>query len=254
MQSIIDGGFPMTFRKFRWLASVVLAAMLLNACNIGATSQPTQDVGAIQTQAFSLVLTQAAEQAALTAAAVPPTPFPTSTIAQINTLPTGPTADAFGILTNTPFNFNTQQPGLTPQLPLGVTPSPGAYSTVTTKNGCNDGYLVSESNPYDGKTILINEEFTKSWEFLNTGTCAWDEGYSFVFIEEFSTGPKYVLPKDYTIPKAGPFTKPVEYRTFSVAMKAPNKPGEYIWYFKIRDDAGQYFGSLVWVKIVAVNN
>lgn len=243
----------MTFRKFRWLAGVVLAAMLLNACNIGATPQPTQDVGAIQTQAFSLVLTQAAEQAALTAAAVPPTPFPTSTIAPTSTLPALPTSGAFGIPTNTPFTFNTQQPGLTPQIP-GTTPSAGPYSTVTTKNGCNDGYLVSESNPYDGKTILINEEFVKSWEFLNTGTCAWDEGYSFVFIEEFSSGPKYALPKDYTIPKTGTFTKPGGYGTFSVAMRAPKTPGEYTWYFKLRDDAGQFFGSLVWVKIVAVNN
>ncbi len=245
----------MNFRKFRWLAGMTLAAVLLSACNMGATPPPTQDVGVIQTQAFAQVLTQAADQATQTAAAIPPTPLPANTLAPINTQPAFPTTDPFGIPTNTPFNFNTQQPGLTPQTGLLVTPTsgtPGAYSTVTTQNGCNNGYLVSESNPYDGKTVLIGEEFTKNWEFLNTGTCAWDEGYSFVFIEEFSTGPLYVLPKTYTIPKDGPFTKPGEYRTFSVPMRAPNKAGEYIWYFKLRDDAGQYFGSLVWVKIIAV--
>lgn len=243
----------MNFRKFRWLAGFAVAAVLLSSCNVGATPPPAQDVGAIQTQAFSLVLTQAADQATQTAAAVPPTPIPTNTIAPTNTVAVS-TTDPFGISTNTPFTFNTQQPGFTPQAGLLVTPtsSPGAYSTVTTKNGCNDGYLVGESNPYDGKTILIGEEFTKNWEFLNTGTCTWDEGYSFVFIEEFSTGPLYVLPKTYTIPKDGPFTKPGEYRTFSVPMRAPNKPGDYTWYFKIRDDAGQYFGSLVWVRIIAV--
>lgn len=252
---MISGGSTMNFRKFRWLTGSALVAVLLSSCNFGSTPPPTQDVGAIQTQAFAQVLTQAADQATQTAAAIPPTPFPTNTLPPVNTLPAIPTTDPFGIPTNTPFTFNTQQPGLTPQAGLLGTPTgtPGAYSTVTTKNGCSDGYLVSESNPYDGKTILINEEFTKQWEFLNTGTCAWDEGYSFVFIEEFSTGPKYALPKrDYVIPKEGPFTKPGEYRTFAVPMQAPNKPGEYIWYFKMRDDAGQYFGSLVWVKIVAV--
>lgn len=242
----------MNFRAFRRLAGFVFAALLLNACNIGATPQPTQDVGAIQTQAFSLVLTQSAEQAAQTAAAVPPTPFPTNTVPPTNTLPAIPTAGAFGILTNTPFAFNTQQPGLTPSIQIGITPSPGAYSTVTTKNGCNDGYLISETQPYDGKTILLNTVFDKSWEFINTGTCNWDEGYSFVFIQELSNGPKYGGGKDYTIPKIGPFTKPGETRIFIVTLKAPKEPGEYTWYYKIRDDAGNFFGSLVWVKIISV--
>lgn len=244
----------MNFRKFRWLMGFTLTAVLLSSCNLGATPPPTQDTGAIQTQAFGQVLTQVAEQATQTAAAVPPTPFPTNTVAPTNTLPAIPTSSAFGIPTNTPFTFNTQQPGLTPQVGgLSFTATVGVYSTTTTKNGCNDGYLISESQPYDGKTILFNTEFTKSWDFLNTGTCAWDEGYTFAFIEEFSTGPKYVLPsKDYIIPKTGPFVEPGKTGTFSVLMRAPKDPGEYIWYFKIRDDAGQYFGSLVWVKVISV--
>jgi hypothetical protein len=227
--------------------------MLLSSCNIGATPEPTQDVGAIQTQAFGQVLTQVAEQTTQTAAAIPPTPLPTFTVAPTNTLPAIPTSSAFGIPTNTPFTFNTQQPGLTPQVGgLSFTATVGVYSTTTTKNGCNDGYLISESQPYDGKTILLGTTFDKSWEFLNTGTCTWDEGYSFVFVQEFSTGPKFANGKDYIIPKDGPFTKPGEKRTFTVTLKAPKEPGEYIWYYKIRDDAGQFFGSLVWVKIVSV--
>lgn len=242
----------MNFRKLRWLAGIAIATALVSSCNIGATPQPTVDAGAIQTQSFGMVLTQAAGQATQTVAAVPPTPLPTNTLVPLNT-PLVSTVSPFGIPTNTPFTFNTQQPGLTPQGGIVSSPTPGAYSTVTTKNGCNDGWLVSETQPYDGKTILINTEFTKGWEFRNTGTCAWDEGYSFVFIEEVSTGPKYILPKkDYTIPKGGPFTKPGEYRTFEVPMKAPKDPGEYIWYFKLRDDSGQYFGSLVWIKIISV--
>jgi hypothetical protein len=243
----------MNFRKFRWLALFTLAAMLLSSCNLGATPPPTQDTGAIQTQAFGQVLTQVAQNATQTAAAIPPTPFPTNTLAPTNTLPAIPTSGAFGIATNTPFTFNTQQPGVTPQVGgLITTATAGIYSTVTTKNGCNDGYLISEGQPYDGKTILLGTEFEKSWEFLNTGSCAWDEGYSFAFIQEFSTGPKYGNGKDYIIPNSGPFTKPGEVRTFKVTLKAPKVPGEYIWYYKIKDDAGQFFGSLVWVKIISV--
>lgn len=243
----------MKYRKLRWLAGFALAAVLISSCNIGATPPPSQDVGAIQTQSFGLVLTQVAEQATQTAAAVPPTPQPTNTLAPINTVAPFATTNPFGIPTNTPFTFNTQQPGLTPQAGgLVVTATAGIYSTVTTKNGCNDGYLISESQPYDGKTILFNTEFTKSWEFINTGICTWDEGYIFSFVQEFSTAPLYVTPKDYIIPKTGPFTKPGEARTFSVLLKTPKDPGEYIWYYKIKDDAGLYFGSLVWVKVISV--
>lgn len=243
----------MNFRKFRWLMGAALTAMLISSCNIGATPPPTVDAGAIQTQAFGQVLTQVAEQATLTAAAMPPTPLPTNTVPPTNTAPAFPTADAFGIPTNTPFTFNTQQPGLTPQTGgLSFTATVGVYSTTTTKNGCNDGYLISESQPYDGKTILFNTEFQKSWEFINTGTCTWDEGYTFAFVQEFSTAPLYVTPKNYVIPKDGPFTKPGETRTFTVLLRVPKDPGEYIWYYKIKDDAGQYFGSLVWVKIISV--
>ena len=238
----------MKFRKSFWLVGLMLTGILLSSCNIGATPAPTQDPGAIQTQAFGIVLTQAADQQTQTAAAIPPTPQPTNTFLPTVTPGTIPTSAVFGV-TNTPFAFNTQQPGLTPQ--LLVTPTTvSALGTVTTKNGCNDGYLVSESGPYDGKTILLGTWFTKSWEFINTGTCSWDEGYSFAYVEEFSTGPRYG--KDYIIPKEGPFTKPGETRTFSVDIKAPKEPGEYTWYFKIKDDAGQFFGSLVWTTIISV--
>lgn len=239
----------MKFRKSIWLVVLILASTILSSCNLGATPAPTQDPGAIQTQAFGIVLTQSAQQAAETAAAVPPTPLPTNTFVPTVTQGAIPTAASFNIATNTPFSFNTQQPGLTPQL-LGTPSAVTSLGTVTTKNGCNDGYLVSESLPYDGKTILLKTEFTKSWEFINTGTCAWDEGYSFAFVEEFSTGPRYG--KDYIIPKDGPFTKPGETRTFTVLLRAPKDPGEYTWYFKIKDDAGNYFGSLVWTTIISV--
>lgn len=243
----------MNFRKFRWLMISTLAAVLISSCNLGATPPPTQDTGAIQTQAFGQVLTEVASQATQTAAAIPPTPLPTNTPVPTNTLPPIPTSDAFNIATNTPFVFNTQQPGLTPQSGLSFTATVGVYSTTTTKNGCNDGYLVSESQPYDGKTISANTEFTKSWDFINTGTCAWDEGYTFAFVQEFSNGPLYVLPKkDFIIPKTGPFVEPGKTGTFSVPMRAPKDPGDYTWYFKLKDDAGQYFGSLVWVRVISV--
>ena len=172
--------------KLIGLVGTLIVSLALSACNIGATPPPTEDVGAVQTQAFEIVLTQAALQQTQTAAAIPPTPLPTNTPVPTNTLPPLLPTSSFGA-TNTPFSINTQQPGITP-LSINTSPTVGVISTTTTKNGCNDGYLISESQPYDGKTILVNKEFTKSWDFINVGTCTWDEGYTFAFVEEFSTG------------------------------------------------------------------
>lgn len=47
----------MKFSKSRWLVSTLSGS---TSCTLGATPAPTEDVGAIQTQAYSIVLTQVA--------------------------------------------------------------------------------------------------------------------------------------------------------------------------------------------------
>lgn len=240
----------MKSRKIIWLVMLTLiTSILISACNLGATPASTQDPVAVETQAFEIVLTQQSLGQTQTAAAIPPTALPTNTAVPTNTIPALPTSGLF--FTNTPFALNTQQPGFTP-LADGSTPiaTVGIISTTTTKNGCNDGYLISEGGPEDGKTILVNTEFTKTWEFINVGTCTWDEGYIFAFVAEFSTGGK--SSKDFVIPKNGTFYKPGDKAIFTVTLRTPKTPGTYIWYFKMKDDAGNYFGSLVWTEIISV--
>ncbi len=239
----------MKSRKLIWSVGLLIS-LGLSACNLGATPPPTEDPGAIQTQAFEIVLTQSALQQEQTAQAIPPTPLPTNTAVATNTLAPLPTSALFGA-TNTPFAINTQQPGITP-LAISTSATVGIISTTTTKNGCNDGYLISESKPLDMEKVRVNTEFTKSWEFINVGSCAWDEGYSFAFIQEFSTGG--YGGKNFTIPKEGPFVEPQKTITFTVSLRTPKTPGEYIWYFKLKDDSGNFFGSLVWAKIDVVTN
>src|SRR5690606_27072964 len=173
----------MKFSKVNLLTTAVVTSIVISACNIGATPPPTEDVGAIQTQAFEIVLTQSAVQQTQTAAAIPPTPLPTNTLPPTMTLEPLPSA-TFGAI-NTPFSLNTQQPGLTPQ--LLITPTVGIVNTVTTKNGCNDGQYLAESGYKDGTPLEPGKNFSKSFMIQNIGECDWDEGYSFEFIEELST-------------------------------------------------------------------
>jgi hypothetical protein len=233
----------MKFRKLQWLVVYTMLAIILSSCNLGATPAPTQDVGAIQTAAFNQVLTQVA-------LASSPTPLPTNTaLPATPTLQAPPTFAPVGGGTVTPFPFNTPLPG------LGLTPfaSPvptlgGVVPTITTKNGCNDGIITGESAPYDGAMLNPNESYKKSFTFLNTGSCAWDEGYTFVFQPAYSS-PGF---SGYNIlfRKTSDFIAPGKSITFTLELKASNLAGEHIGTWKLRDDGGNYFGSMVWVKYV----
>ena len=229
----------MKFRKSLWLMAVTMLAVILSSCNLNATAVPTEDLGAIQTQAFNLVLTQVASQSS-------PTPLPTNTA-----LPTTPTLAApptfasvgGGGGTVTPFAFNTPLPGsaLTPL--ASPVPTIGVYSTITTKNGCNDGAFLGESKPLDGAVLQPGENFEKVFTILNTGTCTWDEGYVFAFLPELST-PGF-KGSDIAFKKAEDFTKPGSSISFVLKLTADNKPGTYEARWKLKDEAGNYFGPMV---------
>lgn len=234
----------MKFRKSLWLMAVTMLALILSSCNLGATPAPTQDLGAIQTQAFNLVLTQAA-------LASSPTPLPTNTALPTATLAAPPTFASVGggsSSTVTPFPFSTPLPGLGLTPLASPVPTIGAYSTITTKNGCNDGWLVAESKPLDGAVLQPAQSFEKTFQFINTGTCTWDEGYAFAFLPGPNCSDADFKGADIVIKKAEDFTKPGSSISFVLKLTANNKPGEHKGCWKLRDDAGNYFGSLVWLQ------
>lgn len=237
----------MKFRKPLWLVSFLIAAIILSACNLGATPAPVEDPAAIQTRAFNDVLTLVASQQTQTAQAAPPTAFPTNALQPTATLGAPPTfASVNGAASITPFAFNTAQPGFTAiASPIST---PGGIVTVTTKNGCNDGTYIGETEPYDGAEMWPGEDIVKGWTIFNTGTCTWDEGYAFVYMKEYSDPefPGYDIlikkdPKDHTLPNHS--------QTFIIKFKAPKVQGEYMAAWKLRDDGGNYFGPLVYIKV-----
>lgn len=239
----------MKLRKTLWLISVMIPAIILSACNLGATAVPTQDPGVIQTEAFNLVMTQAALLQTQTALAIPPTAAPTNTLLPIATQGVIPTA---ALTINTPIPFNTQLPGFTP-LASPIPTIQGSVATVTTKNGCNDGWLVSESAPLDGAKLKNFTKFTKTFNFINKGTCTWDEGYTLVFLKDLST--PELKGYDIVYTKRDTPTKPEQGNSFNLKLEVPGgktKEVEYVGYWKLRDDAGNLFGSMVWVKFIAV--
>jgi len=233
----------MKIHKLQWLVVYTVLAIILSSCNLGATPAPTQDIGAIQTASFNQVLTQVA-------LASSPTPKPTNTALPATATLSGPPTFAAiggGASTVTPFAFNTPLAGLTPPV-TGAPTVAGVVATITTKNGCNNGVFLSESKPYDGDILEPSRAYQKNFTFMNTGSCTWDEGYSFVFMKSLST-PDFDG-YDFNFSKSGDYVKPGGSVTFSFKLRAREKPGEYIGVWKLRDDGGNFFGSMVHVKYV----
>ncbi len=95
----------------------------------------------------------------------------------------------------------------------------------------------------------------KTFELFNSGTCAWDEGYSFSFRPEYSSSPDGAVlgyfGKDEFILSTSQI-KPGQTGVFKINFTVPNKTGEYTWSWKLKDDAGALFGSLVYMKFTVV--
>lgn len=228
----------MQLKKIVWLMAALVIAVSLTSCNIGKAPEPTQDVNAIYTAAAETTIAQFSAQQTQTAQALPPTPLPSPTA-----LPTLTPPPTFPVSGGTPFTFNT--PGaFTPiASPFATLGSGGGSSS--TANGCNDALFTGVETVPDKTVMKPEQTFSKSWEFKNTGTCTWDDGYVFAFVSGDQMGGSNI-----TILKKEDFVAPGKNQTFIVKMVAPKAPGEYVGYWRMKSDAGAFFGTRVFVDIV----
>lgn len=192
-----------------------LCALLIASCGGGqaeATPTNTLSPDEIQTLAietFAAVLTQTA------LAAPSETPFPTLTASA----------------TFAPFVTSTGG-----ALPVGPSPTSGIG------NSCYRMTFVSDVSIPDDTAMTPGQNFTKTWKVLNSGTCAWDAGFKFVF-----TGGEQMSGVTFTLPSA---VAPNATLDISVAMIAPNKTGKLRGNWRMQTAGGQFFGDEVYVQIV----
>jgi len=214
---------------------ILLVSVLLVSCGGQPPASPTPDMNALLTQSIgtlsaSFFLTQTAIVPTVTNTALPtPTSLPTNTpLALPSALPSATqgylaTAIVYPSVTGTVYT---------------LTPNPSSLAY-----GCNNLGFIRDVTVPSGTEMKPNENFTKTWQVANTGTCDWLNGYRLVPVSGEELAEEPVKVPNAPVP-------PKEWRQISVNMTAPKGKGTYTQYWQMSDGAGHTFGTLLGVTIV----
>jgi uncharacterized protein YkwD len=100
----------------------------------------------------------------------------------------------------------------------------------------------------DDTVFQPGDRFTKTWRLYNSGTCAWDEGYSIIFA--------YGDAMDAPLSSPLPATAPGASVNVSLDMSAPASAGQHAGNWQLQNAAGEHFGvgqngqDYFWVQVV----
>ena len=236
----------MYFRKFprQTLLVLLTATLMLTACNVGAAPSPTLDVNAINTAIVGTTVAQFSAQFTQTALAMPQatnTPLPTDTPQE---LPTFALPTVSFEITPTIAGVASPLPGFT-QLASPVAPvAPGA--TQALGDACNNSVFEGDITIPDGEIIAPGTNFQKIWKIRNTGTCLWDDGFTLVYIG--GSNPD-LDPYSFEFKKSADFVASGEAINIGINLTTPCTPGKYEGHWRMRNDQGYYFGTILSVYV-----
>lgn len=147
-----------------------------------------------------------------------------------------PTDAAFVV---TPLQATTPPSVATTPPPVVTTPPPD----VTTETGCtlNAGYVADVTIP-DDTPLAPGTTFRKTWRIRNTGTCAWEAGTRFIYVNGDPLGG----PPEIVSPLAAPGASV----DVNVDFVAPATPGTYRSNWQLQAPDGTRFGQMFYVQIV----
>jgi hypothetical protein len=235
---------------------VLTAAMLLTSCTLGQAAEPTVDVNAINTAAVSTAMAQLSLQFTQTALAAPTkTTAPTNTAASLPTL-ASPTVGAgsptvSGALPTLSFN-TTPVVGTTPLAgftPLATSAAP-AGATASLGDSCNNSAFEGDITIPDGEVIAPGTNFQKIWKLRNTGTCTWDDGFTLVYVAGSTPN---LDPYNYRFGLAEHGADDIvsagEAINIALNLTSPCRPGNYEGHWRMQNDRGYFFGTLLSVYI-----
>jgi photosystem II stability/assembly factor-like uncharacterized protein len=117
---------------------------------------------------------------------------------------------------------------------------------------CDHAQFVSDLTAPDGAAFAPGAQFTKTWRFMNNGTCAWTTSYNIVFVGGDMMGASLSVKLPVDVP-AG------QMADISVNLTAPPAIGHYKGLWKFTNASGVQFGigdsasNAFWVDINVVD-
>lgn len=141
-------------------------------------------------------------------------------------------------------------PSAEPTRSSTTAPSPALSPPSNTKEPqcSNQALFIDDVTIPDNSTLAGGQSFVKIWRFKNSGTCCWSRTYSLIFIGGELMDAETVIPLiSQVYPDADV--------DLAVDMIAPEAPGIYRGFWKLRSPEGIYFGigpagdQSFWVKI-----
>ncbi len=131
-----------------------------------------------------------------------------------------------------------------------VTPTPAPTPTPEPE-ACKDGATYVADLNYDDKGMTAppvmqpGQPFTKGWRLRNSGTCVWDQTYTFAY----ASGNSSAAQMGGAPVRVNGTVAPGATYDFKVALTAPKAPGVYQAFWTMQDWQGIAFGDRVWVGI-----
>jgi hypothetical protein len=208
-------------------AALLGMSLALAACGPDpAQTNPTPQPDVVLTAAAQTAEARLTELAQSTAT---PTETPVPTI--LATIPLTPTLPITGTFP------------ITPTLGLGTTPT---ASALTTPGAASTGDLAAFSADVtipDGTEMQPGEAFVKTWRLLNSGTTTWTTDYSLAFLGGDQMGGPDAVPLTQSV-------APGASVDISVNLVAPQGAGTSRSNWEMRNAAGQFFPTAIYVEIV----
>lgn len=209
------------------MTSAILV-LILSACGTKNSTPDPASVDAIYTQAAETVgakLTQ-------TASMFTKTPENTQAPVEIPTLSVTQTP----LITNTP-EFTATTLLINTQVP-------------PTQVSCDNMAYVDDVTIPDNSSVAPGSKFVKTWKVRNNGQCTWTTNYRLIYgwaanwTEIVASPPGYVVLTKSVEPGA-------EYEV-SVTLTAPVKSGVYLAAFRLQNDKGYNFGTILFVQFQVI--
>ncbi len=165
------------------------------------------------------------------------------TIRDQNGTPDPPTvvaiATAVPLATATPAATGAAQTDV-PSTPIVVTATSNAPAPTSPATCVLNSQYVADVTVPDGTVFTPNAVFAKTWRVRNNGTCAW-ENFGLVFIGGTQMAAGSIFPV--------PTTPPGATADLVVPMTAPAAYGNYAATWRLRNAAGELFGTNLTVVI-----